>query len=95
MRLLSQLTKYCIGKPFRDTVRETKDHTTKEAYKMKESQYLEDNEKILTDLKKMSVFEPLKQEDLKFFLKMSKLRMYKSGETITTPLPRRFWCFQF
>jgi len=82
VRLLSQLTKYCIGKPFRDTVRETKDHTTKEAYKMKESQYLEDNEKILTDLKKMSVFEPLKQEDLKFFLKMSKLRMHKSGETI-------------
>ena len=49
---------------------------------MKESPYLEDNEKILTDLKKMPIFEPLTQEDLKVFITMSKLRMYKSGETI-------------
>jgi CRP/FNR family cyclic AMP-dependent transcriptional regulator len=49
---------------------------------MKETQYLEENEKIITDLKKMPVFEPLTQDDLKVFIKMSKLRMYKSGETI-------------
>ncbi len=49
---------------------------------MKESQYLEDNLKIIKDLRKMPVFKPLKQEDIQVFLKMSKLRMYKSGETI-------------
>ncbi|MEN8246071.1 MAG: cyclic nucleotide-binding domain-containing protein [Thermodesulfobacteriota bacterium] len=49
---------------------------------MKESQYLEDNEKVIADLKKLPVFEPLAKEHLKPLLKMSKLRMYKSGETI-------------
>ena len=49
---------------------------------MKESQYLEDNEKLIGDFKKMSVFDPLNQEDLKSFLEMSKLRVFKSGETI-------------
>jgi len=44
---------------------------------MKESQYLEENEKIVADLKKMPVFEPPKPGDLKSFIKMSKLRMFK------------------
>lgn len=30
----------------------------------------------------MSVFDPLNQEDLRFVLEMSKLRIFKSGETI-------------
>ena len=49
---------------------------------MKESQYLEDNERVIADLKKLPVFEPLEKELLKPLLKMSKLRMYKDGETI-------------
>jgi hypothetical protein len=46
---------------------------------MKESQYLEENEKIISDLKKLPVFEPLTPDDLKVFVKTSKLRVYKSG----------------
>ena len=60
---------------------------------MKETQYLEDNEKIIADLKKMPVFEPLKPEDLKAFIKMSKLRMYKTGETIISEGDVDYWMY--
>jgi len=60
---------------------------------MKESQYLEENEKIVADLKKMPVFEPLKPEDLKSFIKMSKLRMYKAGETIISEGDVDYWMY--
>ena len=60
---------------------------------MKETQYLEDNEKIISDLQKMPVFEPLKQDDLKAFVKMSKLRMYKSGESIISEGSVDFWMY--
>lgn len=60
---------------------------------MKESQYLEDNLKIIEDLRKMPVFKPLKQEDIQFFLKMSKLRMYKSGETIISEGNVDYWMY--
>ncbi len=60
---------------------------------MKESQYLEDNLKIIKDLRKMPVFKPLKQEDIQFFLKMSKLRMYKSGETIISEGNVDYWMY--
>jgi CRP/FNR family cyclic AMP-dependent transcriptional regulator len=49
---------------------------------MKETDYLVGNLKIIEDLKKMPVFEPFSEEDLQTLLNMSKLRMYKSGETI-------------
>ena len=71
----TETVKFCIDGSLHDIFDIIKDNTPKEASKMKESEYLEDNEKIIADLKKMPVFEPLKQEDLKFFLKMSKLQM--------------------
>jgi len=49
---------------------------------MKETDYLNGNTKIISDLKKIPVFEPFKQEDLQKLLMMSKLRVYESGETI-------------
>jgi CRP/FNR family cyclic AMP-dependent transcriptional regulator len=49
---------------------------------MKETDYLEGNSKIITDLKKIPVFEPFQQDDLQKLLMMSKLRVYESGETI-------------
>jgi CRP-like cAMP-binding protein len=49
---------------------------------MKETEYLFGNLKIIEDLKKIPVFEPFSQEELKTLLNMSKLRVYRSGETI-------------
>ncbi|RLC01770.1 MAG: cyclic nucleotide-binding domain-containing protein [Deltaproteobacteria bacterium] len=49
---------------------------------MKETDYLLGNEKIIDDLKKMPIFRPFTQSDLQTLLNMSKLRTYKSGETI-------------
>jgi CRP/FNR family cyclic AMP-dependent transcriptional regulator len=49
---------------------------------MKETDYLLGNEKIIDDLKKMPIFTPFTQSDLQTLLNMSKLRTYKSGETI-------------
>ena len=49
---------------------------------MKETDYLVWNLKIATDLKKMPVFEPFTQDELQTLLRMSKLRRYKTGETI-------------
>ena len=49
---------------------------------MKETDYLIGNLKLLDDLKKMPVFEPFSQDELQTLLNMSKLRMYKAGETI-------------
>ena len=60
---------------------------------MKESKYLADNERLITDLKKIPVFEPLKPEDLKSFIKMSKLRVYKSGETIISEGDVDYWMY--
>lgn len=60
---------------------------------MKESQYLEDNEKLIADLKKMPVFEPLEPEDLMSFIKMSKLRIYKAGETIISEGDVDYWMY--
>ena len=60
---------------------------------MKETQYLEENERIITDLQKIPVFEPLTQDNLKVFVKMSKLRMYKSGETIISEGSVDYWMY--
>ena len=49
---------------------------------MKETDYLVGNLKIAEDLKKMPVFEPFTQDELQTLLSMSKLRRYKTGETI-------------
>lgn len=60
---------------------------------MKETKYLEENEKLIADLKRMPVFEPLTPEDLNVFIKMSKLRMYKSGETIISEGSVDLWIY--
>ena len=60
---------------------------------MKETQYLEENERIITDLQKIPVFEPLTQDNLKVFVKMSKLRMYKSGEAIISEGSVDYWMY--
>jgi CRP-like cAMP-binding protein len=49
---------------------------------MIESCFLEDNEKILRNLKKIPTFEPFGDKDLRSLLKRSKLRKYLPGETI-------------
>jgi CRP-like cAMP-binding protein len=49
---------------------------------MKQSKFLIDDQSGLVDLKQLPVFEPLGEEDLQHLLRMSKLRLYQSGETI-------------
>jgi CRP/FNR family cyclic AMP-dependent transcriptional regulator len=49
---------------------------------MKETDYLIGNQKLIEDFKKIPVFEPFSQDDLHMLLNMSKLRIYKTGETI-------------
>ena len=49
---------------------------------MKETDYLIGNEKIIVDLKKMPIFEPFSQSDLKTLLNMCRLRAYTSDEII-------------
>ncbi|MDJ0783125.1 MAG: cyclic nucleotide-binding domain-containing protein [Desulfosarcinaceae bacterium] len=49
---------------------------------MKQSEYLMGDRNLFVDLKKLPVFEPLDQADLDHLLRMSRLRIYKSGEVI-------------
>ena len=49
---------------------------------MKETDYLVGNLKIAEDLKKIPVFKPFTQDELQTLLSMSKLRRYRTGETI-------------
>ncbi len=49
---------------------------------MKETDYLLGNEEIIADLKKIPIFEPFNQAELKTLLNMSKLRTYQQGEAI-------------
>jgi CRP-like cAMP-binding protein len=49
---------------------------------MKETDYLMQNEKLIDEIKKIPVFGPFTEEELNTLLKMSKLRVYKPGETI-------------
>ena len=49
---------------------------------MKETDYLVGNLKVIEDLKQLPVFEPFSQDELQTLMNMSKLRKYRSGETI-------------
>ena len=49
---------------------------------MKETLYLEDNERIVLEIKKIPAFDPFNRKELDALLKMSKLRVYEPGETI-------------
>lgn len=60
---------------------------------MKQSEYLKDNLRVISDLKKIPVFEPLNQEDLQHLLLMSKLRLFKSGETIIEEGSVDYWMY--
>ncbi len=60
---------------------------------MKQSDYLKDNLRVISDLKKLPVFEPLSENDLQHLLLMSKLRLYKSGEAIIEEGSVDFWMY--
>lgn len=49
---------------------------------MKESGFLKDNDKLLKDLRKIPIFGPFTEDELKILLNMSKIIHYKDGERI-------------
>ena len=49
---------------------------------MKETDYLEENYRLIEFLRKIPVFEPFDEEELGHLLKVSKMVVYKSGECI-------------
>ena len=49
---------------------------------MKQSDYLEENKQIIENLRKLPVFEPFEEAELRKLLSMSKIKKYKSGEII-------------
>ncbi len=49
---------------------------------MVESDYLEENEKLLNDLRKIPTLEPFNEKELNSLLKMSKIKRYNPGECI-------------
>ncbi len=49
---------------------------------MLESKYLNENKKIISDLKKVPTLEPFSESDLNKLLSFSKLRKFKCGEQI-------------
>lgn len=60
---------------------------------MKQSKYLIDDPSGVVDLKKIPIFEPLTEEELQHFMRMSKLRIYKPGETIIEQGRVDFWIY--
>ena len=60
---------------------------------MKESDYLAEHKRVIADLKKISVFKPLREEEIQHLLRMSKFRMYRSGETIIEEGSVDFWIY--
>ena len=49
---------------------------------MKETDFLNGNDRVLSDIRKFNIFEPFQEEELRHLLTMSKLRQYTSGETV-------------
>lgn len=49
---------------------------------MIESEFLEENKRIITDLRKIPTLAPFEDADLAALLKISKIRRYQDGETI-------------
>lgn len=60
---------------------------------MKQSKFLIDDQSGVIDLKKIPVFEPLEQEELEHFMRMSKLRIYSPGETIIEEGKTDHWLY--
>ena len=49
---------------------------------MKETSFLTQNTRVLNDIRKLDIFEPFQEEELRHLLSMSKIRKYKPGEVI-------------
>jgi CRP-like cAMP-binding protein len=49
---------------------------------MQETDFLKGNQRVLNDIKKFEIFEPFQDDELHHLMAMSKIRKYKSGETI-------------
>jgi CRP-like cAMP-binding protein len=49
---------------------------------MQETDFLKGNQRVLNDIKKFEIFEPFQEDELHHLMSMSKIRKYKSGETI-------------
>ncbi len=49
---------------------------------MKETKFLAENTRVLSDIRKLSIFEPFQEEELLNLLAMSKIRQYAPGEVI-------------
>ncbi|BBO83688.1 hypothetical protein DSCO28_42540 [Desulfosarcina ovata subsp. sediminis] len=49
---------------------------------MQETDFLRENQRVLNDIKKLTIFEPFQEEELRNLLTMSKIRRYNPGETI-------------
>lgn len=49
---------------------------------MQETDFLEGNQRVLSDIKKFEIFEPFQDEELQHLMAMSKIRKYNPGEII-------------
>jgi CRP/FNR family cyclic AMP-dependent transcriptional regulator len=49
---------------------------------MQETSFLKENQRVFNDVRKFEIFEPFQDEELRHLIAMSKIRKYKSGETI-------------
>lgn len=60
---------------------------------MKESDYLSDNLRLVDDLKKMPTFASFEKDHLKHILQISKIRTYRTGESIIHEGNVDFWMY--
>ena len=49
---------------------------------MQETDFLRENQRVLSDIRKLEIFEPFQEDELKNLLSMSKIRRYTPGEVI-------------
>jgi CRP/FNR family transcriptional regulator, cyclic AMP receptor protein len=49
---------------------------------MQETEFLHENERVLNDIKKLEIFEPFQEDELRNLLTMSKIRRYRPDEVI-------------
>lgn len=49
---------------------------------MQETDFLRENERVLSDIRKFEIFEPFQEDELRNLMTMSKIRRYSPGEVI-------------
>ncbi|VTR68441.1 putative transcriptional regulator, Crp/Fnr family [Desulfosarcina cetonica] len=49
---------------------------------MQETGFLRENQRVLNDIRKLEIFEPFQEDELRNLLTMSKIRRYTGGEVI-------------